>query len=164
MMTWRVAVVVQLLIGGCAHDEGDQRDPPGSVCEVIGGDPVRDGATIHGIDYAVLGGFSGHGDGTELRIAADGTFTRQTVLHGAEQGQLDQGTLGDLASKVRAAKFPTLCATYACTSCGDDFVHEVSVQLDASTYTVQASEFASPPERLAVLIEALQAIVEGPLR
>jgi hypothetical protein len=145
-------------VSGCANDGGGQ----GDTCERIGGS-VTDGATIGGIDYRVIGGFGGQGEGTSLQIAPEGTFTRQTRARGLEQGRLDRTALDDLVGKARAAQFPTLCQIYPCADCADDYVHDVSVEFDRNTYTVKASMLATPPGRLAAMIEALQAIVDRPL-
>ena len=68
-----------------------------------------------------------------------------------------------IAVRPRAAQFPTLCALYECSGCGDDYVHNVSVQLDRIPYTVQVSELASPPARLQALLDALKLIIDRPL-
>ena len=154
------------MVSGCGSHGSDHRDGgnQGSACALIGGGRVTDSSTVGEIDYRVLGGFSGTGAGTSLQIKPDGTLTRTTQQRGTEQGQLDQATLDDLAGKARTAQFPTLCAIYPCTSCGDDYVYDVSAQIDETTYTVLASSFAPPlPARLETLIEALQALVTRPL-
>lgn len=168
MVALRVVVPLGLLlgtVGGCAGGrDGDAGGNPGSACEPLGGGPVADTAVIGDLAYRVTGGFSGDGDGTSLQIKPDGTLTRTTAQRGTEQGQLDQATLDGLAGTARAAQFPTLCAIYPCSDCGDEYTHDVSVQIDGTTYRVQASVLAPPlPDRLQALIEALQVIVARPL-
>lgn len=122
------------------------------------------GTPLGGIDYRVTGGFSGQGDGTSLQITSDGAVTRHTTKGGTERGQLDATTLDHLASTARAAQLPTLCTMYPCAGCGDDYVHDVSIRFDGSTYKVQASGLAQPlPDRLQAVITALQQIVGRPL-
>lgn len=148
------------LVGGCSSGGGGGGED--STCAPIGG-PATDGAMIGRIDYQVLGGFSGGGDGTSLQIQPDGSLTRHTVQRGTEQGQLDQATLDNLVRTIRAAQFPTLCAMYPCAHCADEYVYHVSVQFNGNALTTAASEFAAPPDRLQAVIDALQQIVDRPL-
>lgn len=155
----RVAGLLGLgLAAGCASHGGDS-DP--GACPL-----VRDGATgsetIGGLAYQVTGGLSGAGNGTSLQIDARGQVTRHTRERGTETGQLDPAAFQDLAAKARAA-VPTLCATYGCLGCADDFVHRVTVTLDGVPYTAEASELTSPPPGLSDLLHALQQIVDRPL-
>ena len=78
-------------------------DPHGP-CDTAGG-PSTASATFGGLDYAVVGGLSGQGDGTTLHIAADGAFSRYTPQRGDEQGMLDPAALQDLVGRARAAEF-----------------------------------------------------------
>lgn len=145
-------------LGGCSSDANPQ-----GTCDLVGG-PETDRATVGAIDYQVIGGFTGQGDGTSLHIQPDGSVTRQTRTHGAEQGQLDQAALGDLVAKVRSAQFPTLCTVYSCAGCGDNYVDQVSVQFGGDVLTVKASQLGDPPDRLREVIGTLQQIVSGPLQ
>ncbi|TMQ19732.1 MAG: hypothetical protein E6J90_15775 [Deltaproteobacteria bacterium] len=152
-------------VAGCASDGGrggSGSNDPGGMCQPIGG-AVTGNETVGRFDYKVTGGFAGQGDGTSLQIDGNGLVMRHTMQHGTESGQIDPATLQDLVAKARAAQFPTLCAQYTCTGCDDDLIHSVSVQLNGIPYMVQASELASAPQRLEVLIQALQQILERPL-
>lgn len=160
-MALRTLLCIGCLVGTAAGCSDGGGDPQEGACEPTGG-VVAPGAQVGGIDYEVSGGLSGEGDGTSLQIAPDGAFTRHTMQRGTEQGRLDQATLDDLTGRARAAQFPTLCAIYG-SAAADELFHDVSVQFDASTYTVMVSQFATPPDRLQGLIEALQAIVDRPL-
>ena len=153
---------------GCSHRAGGSGGPddpghPSGACDVAGG-PSTASAAFGGLDYAIVGGFTGQGDGTTLHIAADGAFGRHTMLRGDEQGMLDPAALQDLIARARAAEFPSLCQLYPAPGAGDDLVTQVSVHLDATTLTVQVSEFADPPDRLQALLDALQLILDRPLR
>jgi hypothetical protein len=136
-------------------------DPHGP-CDIAGG-PSTASAAFGGIDYQVVGGFSGHGDGTTLHVAANGAFSRHTAQHGDEQGSLDSAALADLVARARAAEFPTLCPMYASSGVADDLVYQVSVQFDGRQITSRASQFGDPPDRLQAVIGALQQIVQRPL-
>ena len=165
-MTSRNLVLVVFgltLTTSCSSNPADARpgDPHGP-CDPVGG-PATDQAAFGGIDYQVIGGFTGDGDGTSVHIRPDGSVTRQTVKRGLEQGKLDQATLDDVIAKARAARFPELCTMYACEHCGDDFVFQVAVQFDGNVLTARASEFGDPPDRMQALIDALKAIVDRPL-
>jgi hypothetical protein len=46
----------------------------------------------------------------------------------------------------------------------DEFMYQVSVQFDGREITTRASQFGDPPERLQAVIEALQQIVDLPVR
>lgn len=152
-------LVLGLVIGmiGCAG-EGDPRE----ACK-LGGGLMITGAPFGGLDYQILGGLSGDGDGTKLQILPDGAFARCTYQRGMEQGQLDRTALDDVMAKARDAQFPTLSVTYPCSGCVDDFVYQVSVQFDGSVLSSRASELGNPPDRLRALIDALQQIVDRPL-
>lgn len=144
---------------GGLHDAGSPHGP----CDVAGG-PSTASATFGGLDYAVVGGLTGQGDGTTLHIAADGAFGRHTTLRGDEQGMLDPGALQDLVARARAAEFPTLCLVYAAPAVGDDLVAQLSVHFDSSTLTVRVSEFGDPPDRLQALLDALHQILDRPVQ
>jgi len=155
----QVAAALGLAVGvvdGCSH-EGDPHGP----CDLLGG-PSTITATFGGIEYKVVGGFGGDGNGTSLQIQRDGRMTRETQRRGAEQGQLDQAALDGLIADARAAEFPTLCAVYRWEG-ADDFVDKVTVQFDDSTFVVNASQFGDPPDRLQALINKLRQIVDRPL-
>ncbi|HEX7836765.1 MAG TPA: hypothetical protein VF469_04830 [Kofleriaceae bacterium] len=158
MTTLRHLALLGLLLGivGCSR-EGD----PHGTCDLVGG-PATDRATFGGIEYQVVGGFSGHGDGTALHIQPDGTITVQTPQRGTGQGQLDPATLASLVGTARSAQFPTLCAIYRCSGCTDDFVDQVSVQFDGSALTVLASQEGDPPDRLQAMIDALRQVAQHP--
>jgi hypothetical protein len=135
---------------------GGTGDPP--HCTPSGTGTVSSG-TIGGFSYEVVGGFTGQGDGTSLQITSTGLVTRHTRERGTETGFLDTTTFNDLVAETEAAQFPTLCAMYECTNgCNDEYLHKLSVQLDGAPYTVQSSYFATPPDRLAAVIEDLKAI------
>jgi hypothetical protein len=114
------------------------------------------------IDFQVTGGFTGHGDGTpSLRIEPDGTVTRQPTGGPTETGTLDPTTLDDLEAKVDAAQFATLAPAY--TACADCYVNVVSVQLDGTSFTVQADTVAKIPMPLTTVIATLKDIALQPL-
>lgn len=142
---------------GARSSDGSGGGTPQAACE-LGGLRIT-GAPFGGIDYRVVGGFSGDGDGTMLQILPDGSFTRCTRQRGMEQGQLDPAALGDVIGTARDAQFPTLSMMYPCSDCGDDFIDQVSVQFDGSVLTTLVSEFGDPPARLQALIDALRQIV-----
>jgi hypothetical protein len=155
----QIAAALGLAVGvisGCSN-EGNPHGP----CDLLGG-PSTATATFGGIDYKVVGGFSGRGDGTSLQIQRDGSVMRETQPRGAEQGQLDQVTLDNLIADARSAEFPTLCAVYPWDG-ADDFVDEVTVHFDDSVFVVRASQFGDPPDRLQALIDTLRQIVDRPL-
>ena len=141
-------------LGGCSS-EGDPR----GTCDVVGGSSTAT-ATFGGVEYRVTGGFSGDGNGNSLQIDRYGAVTRQTPQRGTERGQLDQATLDNVIADARAAEIPTLCATYRCAGCADDFVHEVTAQLDNAVLVVQVSEFGDPPDRLNALLDLLQELLD----
>lgn len=141
-------------LGGCSRG-GD----PHGTCDVVGGSSTT-AASFGGIEYRVTGGFSGGGNGNSLQIDRYGAVTRQTPERGIERGQLDQGTLDEVIADARAAEIPTLCAMYRCAGCADDFVHEVTAQLDNVALVVQVSEFGDPPDRLHALIDLLQELLD----
>jgi hypothetical protein len=115
------------------------------------------------ISYRSTGGFTGAGDGTpETHIDANGVATRARMGGGMESTMLDAATLEDLHDKVLAAQFSELEPMYSC-ECADDFVHDVTVQIEAKTYNVKTDYGAMPPERLVVVIDALRDISRAPL-
>jgi hypothetical protein len=148
-----------LLIGliGCSNED------PKPTCDRIGGPPVETARFDH-IDYQVIGGVGGVGDGTSLHIEANGAVTRQTEKRGPEYGQIDKATVEDLVNKVRDAQFPLLCRIYPCADrCTDEFFDEVSVHVDGITRTARAGWSGHPPIVLQDLIDALQDPVDRPL-
>jgi hypothetical protein len=157
MRTLRDLALLGLLLGIVGCSDGAPRD----TCDLVGG-PATDRATFGGIEYQVVGGLSGHGDGTSLHIQPDGSLTLQTPQRGAVQGQLDPATLASLVGTARSAQFPTLCAMYRCSGCDDDFIDQVSVQFDGSALTVLASQEGDPPARLQAMIDALRQIAQRP--
>src|SRR5262245_4561964 len=95
------------------------------------------GAVDGPINYRSSGGFSGRGDGSPaLRIDVSGAVTRQKPGSPTESAVLDTATLADLHDKILDAEFPALAPIYDCPPCGDDYIFEVSVQLDGTLYTV----------------------------
>jgi hypothetical protein len=170
-MTLRCTVTLGLVLGfaaSCAshgsdrgNGSGSGSDPDPTACPI--GGPVTGRETIGGFDYKVTGGLVGGGDGTSLQIDAGGFVTRHTRERGTETGQLDPAALQDLMTKARTAAVPTLCASYGCLGCADDFIHRVTVKLDGIPYTVQASELTLLPPGLGELLHALQQIVDRPL-
>lgn len=159
-----VAVAAASAVGcsGGGTSAGSGGDPHGP-CDVVGG-PSTAIAAFGGLDYAVVGGLTGQGDGTTLHIAADGAFGRHTTQRGDEQGLLDLAALQDLVARARAAEFPTLCLLYAAPGAGDDLVAQVSVRFDAVMLTVRVSELGDPPARLQALLDAVHQILDRPLR
>jgi hypothetical protein len=155
----RPCILLGVVIGafGCSG-AGDPHGP----CPLVGGPPSA-GAMFGGIDYQVVGGFSGQGDGTSLQIQPDGSFTRHTPQRGAEQGQLDPAALRDLIAAARSAQFPTLCMMYEAPGVADELVYQVSVRFDASVLIARASQGGEPPDRLEAVIDALRQIVDRPL-
>ncbi|HEY0478773.1 MAG TPA: hypothetical protein VGD37_14745 [Kofleriaceae bacterium] len=121
------------------------------------------GGAIDDIDYRVTGGLDGDGDGTALHVARDGAFTRQTRRGVTDRGTLDPATFGELLDKVRAAEFPELGPSYPCGACGDDYIHDLTVQIDGTAHQVMASAQATLPDRLAAVVEALRTIIEPPV-
>ena len=109
-----------------------------------------------GIDYSVSGGFGGGGNDTPpMHIDPDGRVTR-ALPGGPKVTLLAPSETASLYRKVRDAEFATLAPQY--DECCDGYVHEVRVQLDGTAYTVEASELARIPDRLQVVIDALQDI------
>ena len=113
------------------------------------------------IDYSVTGGFTGGGDGTALHIELDGTVTRPKAGGGTETAKLDAATLDDLRGKIDDADFASLAPKYSC--CADVFIDNISVQLDGSTYKVEADRGAQIPERLKTVFDALVDLYHRPL-
>lgn len=133
------------------------------VCFAVAGGCTNDNDNVDGpIDYRVTGGFSGGGDGTGLHVELDGTATRPKAGGGMETATLDAATLADLRGKVVHAQFATLAPMYSC-NCADDFVHNVSAQIDGTAHTVKADSTAEFPERLKIVIDTLQDIRQRPL-
>jgi hypothetical protein len=194
MMTSRLNILLVLVTGaltGCVTDalgddpdsdldldpgadpEGRRRprpdprpapDPtPSPGCTLVGG-PSTLGATLDAFEYEVTGGPTGTGDGTFLRMAPDGTVTLRTSARGTEQGWLDGLTQYGIFRKATSAQLPTLCATYSCTGCASDYIHNVTILFNGVPYTVRSGFGASPPERLVTLINAMHDITTRPLQ
>jgi hypothetical protein len=157
-----VAVIAASAVGCSGGGGGGGSGDPHGPCDTAGG-PSTASAAFGGLDYAVVGGLTGQGDGTALHIAADGAFSRHTAQRGDEQGLLDPAALQDLVNRARAAEFPTLCLRYLAPGAGDDLVSQVSVHFDASMLTVRVSEFGDPPDRLQALLDAVQQVLVRPL-
>ena len=142
---------------------GPAPDPgPGDMCSLVGG-PATAAAVLGAVDYEVTGGPTGSGNGTSLQISEIGWMMRHTAERGTEDGLLDGLTLYGLYVKVINAQLPSLCKTYSCAGCAGDYVHTLTVYLDDAPYTVQVGFGASPPDRLAALINAMQDITVRPL-
>ena len=138
-MTLRILIPLGFLLGaaaGCA----DPADGP--------------------IDYEVTGGIGGVGDGTSLHVEPDGTATRTSPHKPPVTEKLDAATFGDLRRKVADARFPDLAPHYGCGGCADQFVHEISVELDGQHYkvAVDIDESVSYPDGLRTLLGTLQQI------
>jgi hypothetical protein len=166
-MTLRALLALSAAIvsaSSCARDSDRDQDSVDEACEpsgeVIGG--PRTGV-VGDIKFVVTGGFSGQGDGTSLRVEPDGTLTRQTRLGGTERGKLDQASLEDLVVRALSAEVSTLCHSYICRHCADEYHDELSLELAGSTLTVRASQLAPMPPRLRSVLDALDALVEYPL-
>ena len=114
------------------------------------------------IDYTVTGGLSGGGDGAALHIELDGTVTRPKAGGGTETATLDAATLGDLRSKIDAADFESLAPKYSC-NCADNFIDNISVQLDGTVHTVAADRDAQLPDGLKTVVDTLLDIYQRPL-
>ena len=115
------------------------------------------------VDYKVTGGFSADGNGTSLHVTSAGMATRTSRAGGTQTVQLDATTLADLNQKIADAQFPGLQPTYGCPSCADEYVYEVTVQVDGNTYAAKVDQFASPvPEGLQTLLTTLGQIAAPP--
>jgi hypothetical protein len=114
------------------------------------------------IDYLVVGGLSGGGDGTSLHVELDGTVMRHTNEQGTQTGMIDLATLDDLRQKILDAQFATLEAQYH-GNVVDGYVDSVSVHVDGNSYTVMADHEASVPDRLKTVIDTLKDIHQRPL-
>jgi hypothetical protein len=177
-----ILVLVAGALGGCVTDDSDldlgsdpdpaeRRRPrptpdptpdPTPSCTLIGG-PSTLGATLDGFDYVVTGGPTGNGNGTSLNMAQDGTVTLTTNERGTQQGWLDGLTQYGLFRKATSAELPTLCATYSCEGCSNDYVHNLTILFNDVPYTVRANFRATMPERLSTLINYVQGITTRPL-
>jgi hypothetical protein len=141
-MTRRIVFVLGFLLGTAAGCTSSSVDGP--------------------INYQVLGGLTGHGDGTWLQIEPDGTMMRNTPSGAMQTATLDRATLDDLHGKILDAQFPNLSPTYSC-NCADDFSNNVSVGIDGRTHTVAADTMATIPAPLETVIVTLKAIYQRPL-
>jgi hypothetical protein len=131
---------------------GDPSDDPSGDPDIPPGSPVPYEGPI---DYRVVGGFLGQGDGTvPLHIDPSGTATK-----GEATVTLAPPVVADLYQKAAEARFSTLSPTYDC-DCDDDYVHIVTVQIDGTARTVQVHEMASPPQPLKVMIDTLHDLAE----
>lgn len=128
------------------------------LCGGVGGCTSHGAGQVDGpVDYRVTGGFSGGGDGTMLHVELNGTATRHTDQQGTQTAMLDLATLDDLHQKIVDARFATLDPEYLC-DCADDYVYNVSVQVDGNSHIVMAHSLASFPDPLRAVIDALQDI------
>lgn len=107
------------------------------------------------VDYRVLGGLAGNGDGTSLQLNTDGIGTRTSRAGGTMSVTLDATALADLNSKITAAQFATLQPSYGCHGCADQLVYQVAVQLDGRRYEVSVDSGEVVPGGLQALLTAL---------
>jgi hypothetical protein len=127
----------------------------GAATGCSGSDPL--------VDYSVTGGFGGNGDGTSLHVTSAGMATRTSRDGGTQTVQLDATTVADLNQKIASAQFPGLQPVYGCPGCADEYVYEVTVEIDGTTYAAKVDQFASPvPESLQTLLTTLGQIAAPP--
>jgi hypothetical protein len=136
---------------------------PAPGCSLIGG-PSTLAATLDAFHYEVTGGPTGTGDGVSLRMTQDGSVTLQTRERGTEQGHLDSLTLYGLFRRAITADLPTLCATYSCSGCSNDYVHNLTLWFSGVPYTVRAGFLATQPARLDALLDWVRDITTRPLQ
>jgi len=115
------------------------------------------------VDYSVTGGFDGNGNGTSLHVTSDGRATRTSRAGGTQTVQLDATTVADLNQKIANAQFPSLQPVYGCPSCADEYVYEVTVEVNGDTYVARVDQSASTvPENLQTLLTTLGQIAAPP--
>jgi hypothetical protein len=115
------------------------------------------------VDYGVTGGFDGHGNGTSLHVTSDGMATRTSRAGGTQTIQLDATTVADLNQKIANAQFPSLQPVYGCPGCADEYVYEVTVEVNGYTYVARVDQLASMvPESLQTLLTTLGQIAAPP--
>jgi hypothetical protein len=109
------------------------------------------------IDYEVIGGFTGQGDGTPaLHIELDGSLLRTPPGQAGVPSKLDAATLQSLLDKLERAELPSPPAVYKC--CDDDFVRVVTVGVDGELHGARADRGADVPQALEDALDALHAI------
>lgn len=116
------------------------------------------------VDYSVTGGFGGNGNGIALHVTSAGMATRTSRLDGTQTVQLDAFNLADLKQKISDAQFPGLQPAYECQGCTDEYIYEVTVQLDGHTYATKVTglETAVYPTSLKTLLTTLDRIGAPP--
>jgi hypothetical protein len=115
------------------------------------------------VDYGITGGLDGKGNGTSLHVTSDGLATRTSRDGGTQTVQLDATTVADLNQKIADAQFPSLQPVYGCPGCADEYVYEVTVEVNGFTYAARVDQFASPvPESLQTLLTTLGQIAAPP--
>ena len=114
------------------------------------------------VDYSVSGGFAS--GSTTLHVTTDGVATRTSALDGTHTLKLDAFNFADLKQKIDDAQFPGLQPAYPCAGCADEFVYEVTVQLDGHTYAtkVEGLDIAVYPASLKTLLNTLDTIAAPP--
>lgn len=131
------------------------------LCMVLGAATGCSGSDAL-VDYSVTGGFAN--GSTSLHVTSDGMATRTSPLDGTRTVQLDAFNLTDLKQKIADARFPSLQPAYPCSGCADEYLYEVTVQVDGSTYAtrVEGLETAVYPESLKTLLLLLEQIAAPP--
>ena len=115
------------------------------------------------VDYGVTGGLDGQGNGTSLHVTSDGVATRTSRDGGTQTVQLAATTVADLKQKIASAQFPGLQPVYGCPGCADEYVYEVTVEVNGFTYATRVDQFASPvPDSLQTLLTTLGQIAAPP--
>jgi len=135
-----------------------------SLCVVLGAATGCSGSDDL-VDYSVTGGgLDGTGTGDTLHVTSSGRATRTSRLNGTRTLQLDAFNLSDLKQKIADARFPSLQPAYPCSGCADEYLYEVTVQVDGSTYAtrVEGLETAVYPESLKTLLTTLDEIAVPP--
>jgi hypothetical protein len=131
------------------------------LCVVLGAATGCSGSDAL-VDYSVSGGFAN--GNSSLHVTSDGMATRTSRLDGTQTVQLDASNLADLKQKIADARFPSLEPAYPCQGCADEYLYEVTVQVDGHTYATQVEglETAVYPESLKTLLLLLDRIAVPP--
>lgn len=116
------------------------------------------------VDYSVTGGLDGTGNGNSLHVTFAGMATRTSRAGGTQTVPLDAITFADLKQEIADAQFPNLQPVYECPGCGDEYVYQVTVQVDGTPYAarVEGLEEAVYPESLKTLLTTLDQIAAPP--
>jgi hypothetical protein len=127
----------------------------GAACGGADGDGAADG-DVGTIDYKLLGGFFGLE--IDVHIDPGGELTRVDQRRGnSTTFTLDATELANLNREVNDAGFPALDASYECEA-ADDYLHTITVEIDANAYTVVTCTFAPHPGRLDPLVRTLTSM------